>query len=401
MMSNYPICLAAYSLNEDRIKSSSGGIFAEIAKIVLDRAGVVFGAAINTEGKVFHKYITKEEELQDLLGSKYVQSDLGNSFSNVKSFLKDNRLVLFCGTPCQTEGLLSFLGNKPDNLILIDFICHGVPSFKVFHNYLQEISQNREVEKIFFRDKENGWLDYSFRVEYKNGEVYKCIYNRSNYMHGFIYDLYLRPSCYSCSFKGIDRNTDITMGDFWGIKEEEPEFYDKDGVSVLLLHNKKSKQLIDLVQNKIKIKVIQVDEIVKHNPSIIKASDKSIMHDLFFFEMKKGVSHVVEGIKNPNIVQKVRNKLYRGVYKKIVAPRSLKRINKASAQKGSIPVIYINKEECCGCSACLSACPKNAISMREDKEGFLYPKIDKSKCIGCKNCMRVCPNKNLKKNRQV
>lgn len=398
-MSNYPICLAAYSLDEDKIKSSSGGIFAEIAKLVLDRSGVVFGAAIDTQGKVFHKYITKKEELQDLLGSKYVQSDLGNSFSDVKSFLKDNRLVLFCGTPCQTEGLLRFLGNKPDNLILFDFICHGVPSFKVFHNYLQEISKEREVEKIYFRDKEKGWLDFSFKIEYKNGENYKCVHKHDNYMHGFIYDLFLRPSCYNCSFKGIERKADITLGDFWGVKKEEPDFYDKDGVSVVLIHNEKSKQLIELVQDKIKSKVIHVDEVVRHNPSIVKSSDKNIMRDLFFIEMKKGVFNAVEGIKNPNFIQKVRNKLYR-VYKRFVAKSFFKKIDKASVQKGLIPVIYTNKEECCGCSACLNACPKNAIEMIEDKDGFLYPEIDKSKCIGCKNCLRVCPNKNHEK-RQV
>ena len=398
-MLNYPICLAAYSLDEDRIKSSSGGIFAEIAKLVLDRSGVVFGAVIDTQGKVFHKYITKKEELQDLLGSKYVQSDLGNSFSDVKSFLKDNRLVLFCGTPCQTEGLLRFLGNKPDNLILFDFICHGVPSFKVFHNYLQEISKEREVEKIYFRDKEKGWLDFSFKIEYKNGENYKRVHKHDNYMHGFIYDLFLRPSCYNCSFKGIDRKADITLGDFWGVKKEEPDFYDKDGVSVVLIHNEKSKQLIELVQDKIKSKVIHVDEVVRHNPSIVKSSDKNIMRDLFFIEMKKGVFNAVEGIKNPNFIQKVRNKLYR-VYKRFVANSFFKKIDKASVQKGLIPVIYTNKEKCCGCSACLNACPKNAIEMIEDKDGFLYPEIDKSKCIGCKNCLRVCPNKNHEK-RQV
>ena len=390
-MSNYPICLAAYSIDEDRIWSSSGGIFAEIAKVVLDRSGVVFGAAIDTDGKVFHKYITKKEELYDLLGSKYVQSDLGTSFSDVRKFLRDNRLVLFCGTPCQTEGLLSFLGKRPDNLIVVDFICHGVPSFKVFHNYLKEISNEREVEKIYFRDKEKGWADYSFRIEYKNGEVYKRIFNLSNYMYGFIYDLYLRPSCYDCPFKGINRKTDITLGDFWGITEEEPEFYDRDGVSVLLLHNEKSKQLIDLIGDKIKSKLIQVDEVAKHNPSLIKPSDKNIMRGLFFFEMKKGVSYTVEGIKNPNIIQKVRNKLYRGAYKRLTAYGSSKTTEKSFAKKDSVPVLYTNKEKCCGCSACINICPKNTIKMKEDKEGFMYPVIDKSNCIGCRNCIRVCP----------
>lgn len=394
MVSNYPICLAAYSLDKDRLRSSSGGIFAEIAKIVLDQSGVVFGAAIDTEGKVYHKYITRLEELPELLGSKYVQSDMGTVYEKIREFIKEKKMVLFCGTPCQNEGLLRFFGKKPENLILVDFICHGVPSFKVFHTYLQEISKSREVDKIFFRDKENGWLDFSLKFEYKNGNVYKCIHKHDNYMHGFIYNLFLRPACYNCYFKGINRNTDITLGDFWGVMQEEPDFYDKDGVSVLLIHNERSKKLIDMIQDKIKAKEIDVEEVVKYNPAITTSVSKNIMHDLFFFEMKRGVGSAIEGIRNPNLVHKVRNKIYRGIYKKIIDSNPLRISRKTILKNEIVPDLYATKEKCCGCSACLNVCPKGAIEMKEDKEGFLYPVIDKNKCIGCKSCIRVCPIRN-------
>ncbi|WP_051205860.1 Coenzyme F420 hydrogenase/dehydrogenase, beta subunit C-terminal domain [Butyrivibrio sp. FC2001] len=395
-MENYPICLAAYSTDKDRIKSSSGGIFAEIAKRVIDNSGIVVGATIDTEGKVYHKYITTKEEIYDLMGSKYVQSDVGMVYKSVKSFLKEGKQVLFCGTPCQAQGLINYLRGKPDKLILMDFICHGVPSFKVFNTYLKEISEGREIDRINFRDKENGWLDYSFKVKYKNGDVFKTIFRDNNYMKGFIINFFLRPSCYECRFKGINRNTDITMGDFWGIEEEEPDFYDKNGVSVLLLHNEKAKQLITDISDVIVSKEIDVEEVIKHNPSLVKTSEKHIMHDLFFMTMRRGVNRAIEGIIKPNKLQKVRNKIYRGIYK-LYSKTSL--FQPKDKTTGKAPVLYTEKDKCCGCYACVNTCPKGIISMREDQEGFMYPVIDKNLCVGCNSCIKVCPiNNSINKN---
>ena len=406
-MEKFPKCLAAYSLDKDRIKSSSGGIFAELAKKILDDSGVVFGASIDSEGRVFHKYITKSEELNELLGSKYVQSDVGTSYKNVRNFLKEGRKVLFCGTPCQNEGLLSFLKEKPDNLVMVDCVCHGVPSFKVFNAYLKELSKGREVDRIYFRDKEKGWLDYQFRIDYSDGRNFKEVYRDNNYMKGFVYDLYLRPSCYSCKFKGINRNTDITMGDFWGIKEEESDFFEENGVSVLLLHNEKAISIISEIQDKIESREIDVEEIIRHNPSLVKASNNNIMRTLFFADMKRGVNKAVEGIINPDRPQKFRNKLYRGFYKlrkrcnynykkKAIIECFNEFVKIKYERSGGTPKIFESKEECCGCYACANVCPKEAITMYEDKEGFAYPIIDNDLCVGCNNCVRVCPVKKCK-----
>ena len=399
-ISKYPVCMATYSTDVDRQLSSSGGIFAEIAKYVLDKNGIVFGTTIDTDGRVYHKYISNRIDLYDLLGSKYVQSEIGSSYSEVRVFLREGKTVLFCGTPCQTKGLLSFLGYKPDNLILIDFICHGVPSFKVFHKYIAELSKGKEIDRIFFRDKEQGWLDYSFKILYKNGDIYRCIYRDSDYMHGFIYDLFLRPSCYKCSFKGINRDTDFTMGDFWGIEAEEPEFYDKNGVSALLLHNQKAENILQEIKEKLIIKQIEIEEIVKHNPSLVASSPKNIMQHLFYFDMRRGVSKAVRGVYNPNLVQKVRNKLYRGIYRRIEIRVVRKKEISSSFKKAKdniVPTLYSKKEDCCGCNACTNICPKCAIKMKEDKNGFFYPFIDSKQCVGCKSCIKVCPIKNRRK----
>lgn len=394
-MCEFPICLAAYSKSEDRMLSSSGGIFAELAKYVLNNEGVVFGAVIDSNGKVFHKYITQIGELNELLGSKYVQSDIGNSYNKVKKFVNANRKVLFCGTPCQTEGLINFLGKSYDNLYIVDFICHGVPSYKLFHNYIKEISDGKEIDKISFRDKKYGWLDYSFRIDYKNGDVYRTIHKTNNFMHGFIFDFFLRPSCYNCQFKGIHRKTDITLGDFWGAHEEEPDFFEKNGVSVLLIHNDKAAELLKKIEPNIVTKHINVEKVTRNNPSLICSSNKNIMHDLFFRLMKSGVNKTLEGIIHPNKFQKIRNKIYRIVYKfrrKIKFP-SMILLRTKKKYTSPVPTLFIKKDECCGCNVCVNVCPKNAICMKEDKEGFTYPVIKQELCIGCNSCTRVCPIK--------
>ena len=391
-MDKNSICIAAYSKSEDRLKSSSGGVFAELSKKVLEKNGVVFGAAIDSDGKVFHKYVTKKEDLNQLLGSKYVQSNINTAYKDVRKFLKEDRIVLFCGTPCQNEGLLKFLKSRPENLILVDFICHGVPSHKVFSSYLKEISNGKEIDNISFRNKENGWLDYSFKVSYKDGTCFSENFKKNAYMRGFVFDFFLRPSCYKCTFKGVDRNTDITMGDFWGIQEEEPEFYEKDGVSVLIIHSEKGQKLFSEIEQVVVSKKISADEIVRHNQSLVKASNESEMRTLFFYEMKKGVKKAVDGIINPNKVQKLRNKIYR-VGRKIIRKCLKKKMNTLSSNTGSkkVPVLFEQKENCCGCYSCSNACPVSAITMHEDKEGFFYPIIQKDLCVGCNSCKNACP----------
>ena len=396
---DYPVCFAAYSNDPDRVMSSSGGIFAELSKKVLEDSGIVFGATIASDGKVSHTSVNSRNELYKLLGSKYVQSDIGTSYSEVKKYLKEKKLVLFCGTPCQNEGLLSFLGEKPDNLILIDFICHGVPSFKVFREYLNEISNSREIESISFRNKEKGWLDYSFRIDFKNRESFCSIYSKNTYMNGFLSDLFLRPSCYTCRFKGIRRKTDITLGDFWGILDEEPDFYEKNGVSVLILHNERACNLLSEINDRIVSKKIEITKVIKHNPSLVRSSDMNIMRNLFFLSMKSGIRNAINGILTPNLFQKVRNKIYRFAYKIFHAIKNkfccikntLSQKFKFERKGTKAPVIFNSKSDCCGCYACFNICPKGAISMHEDVEGFYYPAINKELCVGCNRCISICP----------
>lgn len=207
-------------------QTSSGGFFTAIAAKTLADGGVVFGAKFNSNNEVVHGWIETSDRLDELRRSKYVQSKIGNAFIDVKKFLSQGRKVLFVGTPCQVKALKLFIG---DNLLLttVDFICHGVPSPKVFLNYLQEIAERfgttvNKLKNINFRNKSNG-PDYSLSISYLS-ESYCGKDTSDPYLRGFLRDLYLRPSCYSCSSKGFCSGSDYTMADFWGIRKLDALF---------------------------------------------------------------------------------------------------------------------------------------------------------------------------------
>lgn len=252
---------AAKNPNEKvRLLSSSGGIFSLLSEYVLEKNGVVFGARFNDKWQVVHDYTETKEGLNAFRGSKYVQSNIGNNYWQVKQFLEQGRLVLFSGTPCQIAGLKRYLFKDYKNILTLDFICHGVPSPKVWNNYLDEkvtgesrkkillandIYDKKHIRNIFFRDKCSGWKSFSFSLaitltnssEMKKQILLSDIFSENIYMKGFLNDLYLRPSCYDCPSKCGKSKSDITLGDFWGIQRILPYYDDDKGVSAVLLYN--------------------------------------------------------------------------------------------------------------------------------------------------------------------
>ncbi|MBO5856990.1 MAG: Coenzyme F420 hydrogenase/dehydrogenase, beta subunit C-terminal domain, partial [Clostridia bacterium] len=186
---------------EPRLSSSSGGIFAEIAKNILKRKGYVVAVTYTDEHTAKHIIINSITELENLKRSKYLQSDIGNVYKDINHLLEWGSEVLFVGTPCQCAGLLSFLRNKPENLILVDFICHGVNSPLVHQRYISEVEQelNIKVKKINHRDKFICWENYVFSVS--DTQKY-CLGNKRQnpFLRGFLTDAYLRRSCYNCKF---------------------------------------------------------------------------------------------------------------------------------------------------------------------------------------------------------
>lgn len=270
---------AALSKNKElRMESSSGGIFSELAKIILQEDGIIYGAGYNGTGMVEHFYIDNIKALKKLRGAKYSQSNLKNNFQVIKKQLVSGKKILFSGTPCQVAGLKYFLENDYENLFCIDFVCHGVPSPMVWKQYLKYRTQidnaSTPPKCINLRNKESGWSKYSYSVEftYSDNKRYLCSNKDDPYMFFFVNDYILRKSCSNCYFKGYSRVSDITLGDFWGIWDIDPEMDDNKGTSLVLTHSAKGEQLFKTASKNTKYKQVTLEQTSMLNQSMLCSS---------------------------------------------------------------------------------------------------------------------------------
>ena len=277
-------CYFAYNKNEQEVlSSSSGGIFSVLASYILDENGIVIGAMLDDSNKLKHIAITNKKDIEKLKGSKYLQSDLGNIFTYIKENIK-NKKILFVGTPCQIAGLKSFIKQDYNNLYCIDLVCHGVPSPKLFYKYINELEQenNDKVINYNFRDKSTGWETYSNRVDFKNKKPIIELANNNCYMNLFLSDIALRRSCYDCNFKLGNKYSDITLGDFWGVKKYYPEIYNKKGISALIINTEKGVELFNKIKDDINFGKVKEEEIIEGNPSLINSATLTDKRNKFF-----------------------------------------------------------------------------------------------------------------------
>lgn len=239
----------AYSTDEEiRKSSSSGGIFSVLAGEILSRGGVIAGAAFDDDFSVRHILVEQDDRLHRLRGSKYVQSRMEDTYIQIRRLLKQGRTVLFTGVSCQVAGLKAFLGRDYEGLYTVDVLCHGVPSPKVWAAYCreQEAGHGQKLKAVSFRDKRISWRKYSLSMKF--GETEYCRRGGEDaYLQVFLRDLCLRPSCHSCRFKDIPRQSDLTIGDAWGIEKHMPDLDDDRGTSVVLVNSEKGRGLWDAV----------------------------------------------------------------------------------------------------------------------------------------------------------
>ena len=264
---------ACYNINNDeRLNSSSGGIFILLAKEIIKRKGIVFGASFDKDFNVNHSYADNEKDLNKFMGSKYTQSTIGETYKQVKDFLENDRYVLFTGTPCQVEGLKSYLRKDYDKLYTQDIICHGVPSPKVWQKYLDFLKkqEKEKIRNIQFRNKDHGWSLFRTKIMFYT-RTYSVCHNDDYYMKVFLNNLCLRDSCYNCSFKKKYRISDITLADYWGIDNIHPEMNDDRGTSLLIINSEKGKELFELIKGNLKYVKTNVDEAIKYNPAMVKS----------------------------------------------------------------------------------------------------------------------------------
>ena len=301
---------AAINKDEEvRKQSSSGGIFTALAEQVIKQGGVVFGARFDERWQVKHDYTETMEGLAAFRGSKYVQSQIGNSYQEAERFLKAGRKVLFSGTPCQIAGLRNYLRKEYDNLLTVDFICHGVPSPMVWRRYLkEEVARQCDrknsvlshpiheedvlVEGISFRDKTMGWKKYSFALTLSttNGSGEKIQFcscspmTKNEYLRGFMSNVYLRPSCYSCAFKKQKSGSDITLADFWNIGLYNKQLDDNHGLSLMLLNNSKGLCLVNDIRSEVAFYSIPNYDINSNFAlmnSVVASNKRSCFYDLY------------------------------------------------------------------------------------------------------------------------
>lgn len=274
-----------------RIRSSSGGVFPALAEFMLANGGAVCGAVYDEDFSVVHQIAEDAAGTQKMQGAKYAQSRTEHLFAEIRRILEAGQWLLFVGTPCQVAGVKAFLGKDYEKLILVDMICHGVPSPKAWEKYLRyrrgKDAGDAAISAINQRDKCSGWSNYGYsvRIDYQNGKTYCAQQSKDVYLQGFLNNLYLRPSCAQCPFKGNVRCSDLTLGDYWGVWDQYPQADDNKGVSLVLVNTQKGAAYWGRIGEALDAFPVDLQAALAQNPSAVNSSAPHEKRDLFFERM--------------------------------------------------------------------------------------------------------------------
>lgn len=320
-----PAAFAAWNRDEGiRRDSTSGGVFTALADYVLESGGVVYGAAMDGRQHLRHIACFRKEDLWRLRGAKYVQSDLGETFREIKAVLAAGRAVLFSGTPCQVDGLYRYLGCRPEKLITCDLVCHGVPSPGVWEDMARSIETRRHkgLQAVRFRNKVTGWRDSHFTAVYDDGTVESVPLFRTEYGRAFGRALFLRPSCHRCAYTNLNRPGDFTLGDFWGLKPEELPEQQEKGINLLLVNTAHGSHIFD--QLPLSRQAFPVERAVAGNPRLASpigpAADRAAFFAAYalepfeqvrkkFFRLPPLPVRMAGKVLSPEVKAKLRKKL--------------------------------------------------------------------------------------------
>ena len=308
-----------------RKASSSGGVFSALCDWMFGQDGVVYGAIMNEDHTVEHVGVLTEDGVAAMRGSKYVQSDSTEAIRTAIEILAKGIPVLFSGTPCEIAGLYAALDEKrPEHLLTIDFVCHGVPSPTVYESYVKglEKSYGSEVISYGFRDKRLGWKNFSAVAQFKNGAEYTGTQSEDPFLLGFLNNLYLRPSCYNCNNLRYGHHlSDITMADLWGAETICKQKDDDTGLSLVFTNTPRGKRILESLPG---LELFAIDNIsvLKHvNPSIYapveipasrKAFFKSFRRDGF---EKDRIIKLITASRGQRFIKSLRGRCYRALRK--------------------------------------------------------------------------------------
>lgn len=268
----YKEAYACYAKNIDiQKKSTSGGIFYYIANAVLKNGGVVYGVTMDETLTVKHISIHKTEELHKLQGSKYVQSDLGNTYAEIKSRLENGEKVLFSGTGCQVAGLKNYLKKDYENLFTVDLICHGVPSPGMFGDYINYLGKKYGGKLLSYKFRQKNPKEaqsYDTKIEIQKGDkvIEKTVSGEDDpFTINYLQNTLQNKECYKCKFASLKRTADITLGDYWGIGEAHPDFAKGNSVSLVLLNTEKGISVWDDIKSELEALPTEKEKILKRN----------------------------------------------------------------------------------------------------------------------------------------
>ncbi|WP_276520475.1 Coenzyme F420 hydrogenase/dehydrogenase, beta subunit C-terminal domain [Acetobacterium wieringae] len=291
---------AAWSRNKEiRYNSTSGGIFSELAHMIILQGGYVAGAIYDENLLVHHHISNCKDDIIKLRQSKYVQSKTGKIYARIKKILDDGKLAMFVGSPCQVSGLNRFLDKEYKNLLTCDFICRGANSPKAYLKYLLSLENKfgSKVERVWFKNKKNGWNKFCTKIEFENGQEYYADRYTDPYMKGYLkYNLFIRPSCSQCQFKGLPRYSDITLADYWGVNLRDENVDIEQGISLIIINTKNGKANYDLLIKRIFRKESDLTDALKNNQCANVSIKHGIYRDKFFEEIDE--TDFMELIKN-------------------------------------------------------------------------------------------------------
>lgn len=297
---------------EKKMRSQSGGAFTAIAEYFLGRGAVIYGCGMDQQLHAVYKRITSVNDLDEIKGSKYVQAELGSTLKQINDDLTANKIVLFSGTPCYAAAVIQFTRRNKNhhNLHTVDFICHGVPSPKVYYKYIEEMQTigRRKVTSFIFRDKRQmGWTKHIETLMYSDGKIETS----ENYTRLFYTNLSLRPSCGKCRFASPKRVADFTIGDFWGVQNAYSDFYDPTGVSIIFLN---TAYAVEVFQNfSDSLDVIETDLSHVMQPNLQSPSKIPVFRGLFWKDFnKRGVLYCSK--KWPQIIEIIKFPVYVKAY---------------------------------------------------------------------------------------
>ena len=306
---------AAWSRDDSlRLKSTSGGIFTELAQSILGENGVVYGAYYDKNMVVKHKGVSDIRDLPCLRRSKYVQSEIDYSYKKVKDDLESHKKVLFVGAPCQVAGLFSYLNKKYSNLYTVEFICLGINSPMVYRKWIDEIEEanQKTVKDIWFKYKTDGWRESPMNtlIEFEDGSTVLLDEKSNHFMRGYLNGAYyVRKSCSNCKFMKDNRYSDIVIGDYWDVNKSVD---DGKGTSIILTLSSNGEELFNRLKCNLNYYPIKVESISAGNPRFTEPAPYSFRSARFIRELKRArfsdvvKKYVGENRSEPSILRRIK-----------------------------------------------------------------------------------------------